>query len=94
MKKLHIWVFYISIFICIMPLFGQKEMNSNVSDSLEIRKNNALSLRFGIDLYRITLSRISDDFNGFEAVTDLKVGKDLFIAMEIGSIETTNKLSN
>lgn len=92
MKKLHIWVFYISIFICIMPLFGQKDVNSNVSDSLEIRKNNTLSLRFGIDLYRITLSQISDDFKGFEAVTDLKVGKDLFIAMEIGSIETTKQV--
>ena len=60
---------------------------------LRCRKNNTLSLRFfGIDLYRITLSQISDDFKGFEAVGDLKVGKDLFIAMEIGSLETTKQV--
>ena len=91
MKKLHIWVFYINIFFCITSLLGQNEINSVATDSLDITKNS-LSLRFGIDLYRITLSQISDDFSGFEAVSDLRVGKDLFIAMEIGSLETTKQV--
>ena len=90
MKKLHIWVFYISIFFGTMPLSGQNEVNSVATDSLEIIKT-PLSLRLGIDLYRITLSQISDDFSGYEAVGDVRIGKDLFVAMEIGSLETKNK---
>ena len=38
MKKLHIWVFYISIFFGTMPLSGQNEVNSVATDSLEIIK--------------------------------------------------------
>ena len=91
MKKLHIWVFYISIFFGTMPLSGQNEVNSVATDSLEIIKT-PLSLRLGIDLYRIALSQISDDFSGYEAVGDVRIGKDLFVAMEIGSLETKKQV--
>ena len=88
MKIMRIWVFYTSVLLSFQLLQGQqqkKEISTEVSDSLRSLEKIPLSFRFGIDLYRIILSQVSDDFNGFEVVGDLRLGEKLFLALEIGN---------
>ena len=65
MKKLHTWVFCISFLSFGFLGFAQKNQTDDtqteeVLDSLQAKEKTPLSLRFGIDLYRITRSQFSD----------------------------------
>lgn len=95
MRRVHIWVFCINLLGGFQLLFAQQE-ETTISiaevDSLEINEKVPLSLRFGIDLYRIVLSQATDDFNGFEAVGDLRLGENFFLATEVGTIEKTKQI--
>ena len=85
MKGLRIWVFYISLLVSFQLLIGQQKeeiVSIEVSDSLTASKKTPLNLRFGVDLYRIILSQVSDDFNGIEIVSDLRLGEKFFLALE------------
>ena len=61
MRRVHIWVFCINLLGGFQLLFAQQE-ETTISiaevDSLEINEKVPLSLRFGIDLYRIVLSQV------------------------------------
>ncbi len=93
MKQKRTWVFYISLLAQLnIGLSQEKEGNLTVNDTIELKNKAPLSLRFGMDLYRLTLSQISDEFNGFEAVGDLRVGEKFFMALEIGNVETTRQV--
>ena len=94
MKIVRIWVFFISLLGGLYGGLGQQEevLPSIVADSLEVKEKIPLTLRFGADLYRIVRSQTSDDFNGFEAVADLRVGEKFFLALELGNVETTRQV--
>jgi hypothetical protein len=94
MKIVRIWVFFISLLGGLYGGLGQQEevLPSIVADSLEVKEKIPLTLRFGADLYRIVRSQTSDDFNGFEAVADLRVGEKFFLALELGNVETTKQV--
>jgi hypothetical protein len=94
MKTMRIWVFFISLLGGLHWGLGQQEevLASIVTDSLEVKEKIPLTLRFGTDLYRIVRSQTSDDFNGFEAVADLRVGEKFFLALELGNVETTQQV--
>lgn len=91
---MRIWVFFISLLGGLHWGLGQQEevLASIVTDSLEVKEKIPLTLRFGTDLYRIVRSQTSDDFNGFEAVADLRVGEKFFLALELGNVETTQQV--
>ena len=80
MKLTRTWVFYISLLSFYYSVSQQNE-DITINDSLNLKKEKSINLRVGFDLYRIILSRVSDDFNGFEIVGDLKVSKDFFIVI-------------
>jgi hypothetical protein len=96
MKQLHIWVFCISLF-GFLDAYGQatvsstQELTTIVQDSLIIEKKTPISLRFGLDLYRLGMSQFNSDYQGFEGVADLRIKKDFYLAMEIGNEETTKE---
>lgn len=94
MKTVRIWVFFISLLGGLHWGLGQQEevLPSIVADSLEVKEKIPLTLRFGTDLYRIVRSQTSDDFNGFEALADLRVGEKFFLALELGNVETTQQV--
>ena len=94
MKTVRIWVFFISLLGGLHWGLGQQEevLASIVTDSLEVKEKIPLTLRFGTDLYRIVRSQTSDDFNGFEALADLRVGEKFFLALELGNVETTQQV--
>jgi len=91
MKIKLTWVFYISL---LSFCYSKAQQNDNIiiNDSLNLKKEKSINLRLGFDLYRIILSRVSDDFNGFEVVGDLKVSEDFFVALELGSLDTTKQV--
>lgn len=91
---MRIWVFFISLLGGLHWGLGQQEevLASIVTDSLEVKEKIPLTLRFGTDLYRIVRSQTSDDFNGFEALADLRVGEKFFLALELGNVETTQQV--
>ena len=58
MKQKRTWVFYISLLAQLNIGFSQeKEGNLIVNDTIELKNKTPLSLRFGMDLYRLTLSQ-------------------------------------
>ena len=91
MKLTHTWVFYISL-LSFCYSVSQENNNITINDSLNLKKEKSINLRVGFDLYRIILSRVSEDFDGFEIVGDLKVSEDFFIALELGSLDITKQV--
>ena len=91
MKLTHTWVFYISL-LSFCYSVSQENDNITINDSLNLKKEKSINLRVGFDLYRIILSRVSDDFDGFEIVGDLKVSEDFFIALELGNLDITKQV--
>ena len=83
MKLTHTWVFYISL-LSFCYSVSQENDNITINDSLNLKKEKSINLRVGFDLYRIILSRVSDDFDGFEIVGDLKVSEEFFYCFRIG----------
>ena len=97
MKKLRIWVFYISILGCWFPLIAQEETQESsfkkevLKDSVYSSKKATLSFRFGLDLYRIGLTQFSNDYSGLELVGDFKISEEFYLAVEVGREETTKQ---
>ncbi len=91
MKLTHTWVFYISL-LSFCYSVSQENDNITINDSLNLKKEKSINLRVGFDLYRIILSRVSDDFDGFEIVGDLKVSENFFIALELGNLDITKQV--
>ena len=88
MKKLRIWGFCISFLSFNLWGFTQEvQLNEKIKnttlDSIKFKGRTPLSLRFGIDLYRLTRSQFSDDYNGIELVGDFQIKKKIFLALEI-----------
>lgn len=95
MKLVRIWVFYISLLLGSQIGHGQQqaeEFSVVISDTLDIEDRIPLSFRFGVDLYRIILSQVENEYNGFEVVADLRLGENLFIALELGDVKTTKQV--
>ena len=91
MKLTHTWVFYISL-LSFCYSVSQENDNISINDSLNLKKEKSINLRVGFDLYRIILSNISDGFDGFEIVGDLKVSENFFIALELGNLDITKQV--
>ena len=91
MKLTHTWVFYISL-LSFCYSVSQENDNITINDSLNLKKEKSINLRVGFDLYRIILSRVSDDFDGFEIVGDFKVNENFFIALELGNLDITKQV--
>ena len=91
MKLTRTWVFYISL-LSFYYSVSQQNDDITINDSLNLKKEKSINLRVGFDLYRIILSRVSDDFDGFEIVGDLKVSENFFIALELGNLDITKQV--
>ena len=94
MKPQHTWVFYISIFIGTLTINGQESATAvlDPADSLDLKSKPPLSLRFGVDLFRIVRSQATKDFQGFEAVADFRISEDLYISAEVGNEQVTKQV--
>ena len=64
----------------------------NSLDSLKSKEKPPLSLRFGVDLFRPILSQVNKEYQGFEAVADFRIKKNLYVAAEAGNEEVTEEV--
>ena len=94
MRFLHTWVFCISLLLGMLTVNGQEIATTvlNPSDSLDLQEKPPISLRFGVDLYRIIRSQAVEDYQGFEAVADLRISENFYIAAEVGNEEVTKQV--
>jgi Domain of unknown function (DUF6048) len=96
MKPLRMLKYFISIIFVMLIFFSASAQNDSlVNDS--IRYTQKYGLRVGIDLSKIVLTAIDDDYTGFEINADYRYSKDLYIAGELGTEEkttTTNFLNS
>ena len=92
---MRIWVLYISLLL-VAQLSKAQENKDIISieplDSLSSQEKIPLKLRLGVDLYRIILSQVNDNFNGYEVVGDFQISEDLFLALELGNVKTTKNV--
>ena len=95
MRQMRIWVLYISLLL-LAQLSTAQENKDIISieplDSLSSQEKIPLKLRLGVDLYRIILSQVNDNFNGYEVVGDFQISEDLFLALELGNVKTTKNV--
>lgn len=83
MKKPHILIFYISIFLLssISTVFAQK------TDSLKVKK--PYSFRLGLDISKPIIGVFNNDFSGFEITGDFRLKNRYYIASELGYTNKT-----
>ncbi|MGB2502452.1 MAG: DUF6048 family protein [Flavobacteriaceae bacterium] len=108
MSNKHTWLFIISCLFLSMVTVAQEneETTEEISEETAektteenfeekpIKESVTLALRAGIDLYKPIRTQFDKEFQGLEFVGDLKVGKRLYIASEIGTEKRTIEYEN
>lgn len=80
-------IFSLSLSFCFVAMYAQNEK----ADSLPT-KTERYGLRVGLDIYRIGLSTINDNYKGLELAGDFRISKKYYLAAEIGNEnKTTNE---
>jgi len=80
----------LSIFVNAQELQPKDSINEKIVESKLTKSTpQTFALRAGIDIYRPIQSYFDSDFKGFELVGDLNFYKNLFAAVEIGSLKKT-----
>ena len=77
----------INILIFLVSFCGLSQTNKT-KDSVEYKQK--YGIRLGVDLSRIVLSVIDDDYNGIELAGDYRLKENLFIAGELGDETRTD----
>ncbi len=90
MKQLHIYLFFINIFLSI----GGISQETKVSARDTLPPGEKYGLRVGIDISRLVRTAVNDDYSGFEIVGDYRIYKDFYIAGEIGNESLTRDEEN
>ena len=74
MKKVHIWLFIISLSTSIYWTTAQEpleEIEEEVVDTLKKRGKKPYTIRFGLDLSKPVMAQLDKDFFGLELVGDI-----------------------
>lgn len=83
MKKAHISIFCISLFL--LSIGGS--INAQTKDSLKVK--NPYSLRLGVDISKPIIGVFDNKFSGFEITGDFRFKNRYYIASEVGFTEKT-----
>ncbi len=85
MKNKHIWLFIInSLFLSLVAVAQEQDLKE-----VSKKEHKSFPLRVGLDLYKLVYSQFDKDYRNFEIVGDLHIGKQLYIATEIGNEKRT-----
>ena len=97
MKKVHIWLFIISLF---SPLWTNaqelvQEANEEIIevavDTFKRREKKAYTIRFGIDLSKPVMAQMDKDYFGLEFVGDIRLFSEFYGAIELGNERKTQQ---
>lgn len=74
--------YFISTYFLCCFFIGQAQQKTTTKDSVSHKQK--YGLRVGVDLSRLTISGIEDNFTGFEIAGDYRVSQSYFLAVELG----------
>lgn len=96
MKKVHIWLFTISLTLTVSGLSSQEvvaeeALAEEVIDTLKKREKKPYTLRFGIDLSKPVMAQMDKDYFGLELVGDIRLYSEFYGAVELGNEKKTQQ---
>ena len=91
MKKIHIWLFIISLLAPIYLTTAQELVEQEVVDSLKKREKKPYTIRIGMDLSKPIMAQLDKDFFGLELVGDIKLFSEFYGAIELGNERKTQQ---
>jgi hypothetical protein len=83
-----------SITFFFIVVFSYSQENENTIDlhpKDTIKRTEAYGFRAGIDLSKILISSLDDDYTGIELVGDYRISQNLYLAAEIGNENKTKQ---
>ena len=96
MKKVHIWLFIISLFTSLCCTSAQeliqevKEvLKEEVVDTINKREKKPYTIRFGMDLSKPLMAQLNKDYFGLELVGDIRLFSEFYGAIELGNERKT-----
>ena len=96
MKKVHIWLFTISLTLTVSGISSQEivaeeALAEEVIDTLKKREKKPYTLRFGIDLSKPVMAQMDKDYFGLELVGDIRLYSEFYGAVELGNEKKTQQ---
>ena len=91
MKKIHIWLFIISILAPVYWTTAQELIKEEVFDTLNKREKKPYTIRFGMDLSKPVMAQLDKDFFGLELVGDIRLFSEFYGAIELGNERKTQQ---
>ena len=97
MKKVHIWLFIISLTLTVSWVNAQEIVADEVLvteeavDTLKKREKKPYTIRFGIDLSKPVMAQMDKDYFGLELVGDIRLYSEFYGAVELGNETKTQQ---
>ena len=98
MKKVHIWLFIISLFTSLCCTSAQElvqevkeALKEEVVDTINKREKKPYTIRFGVDLSKPLMAQLNKDYFGLELVGDIRLFSEFYGAIELGNERKTQQ---
>ncbi len=91
MKKVHIWLFTISLLAAVHWTTAQEIVEEEVVDTLKKREKKPYTIRFGLDLSKPFMSQLDKGYFGLELVGDIRLFSEFYGAIELGNEKKTQQ---
>lgn len=91
MKKVHIWLFIISLLAAVHWTTAQEIVEEEVVDTLKKREKKPYTIRFGLDLSKPFMTQLDKGYFGLELVGDIRLFSEFYGAIELGNEKKTQQ---
>lgn len=91
MKKVHIWLFIISLLAAVHWTTAQEIVEEEVVDTLKKREKKPYTIRFGLDLSKPFMAQLDNGYFGLELVGDVRLFSEFYGAIELGNEKKTQQ---
>ena len=91
MKKVHIWLFIISLLAAVHFTTAQEIVEEEVVDTLKKREKKPYTIRFGLDLSKPFMTQLDKGYFGLELVGDIRLFSEFYGAIELGNEKKTQQ---
>ena len=91
MKKVHIWLFTISLLAAVHWTTAQEIVEEEVVDTLKKREKKPYTIRFGLDLSKPFMTQLDKGYFGLELVGDIRLFSEFYGAIELGNEKKTQQ---
>ena len=91
MKKVHIWLFIISLLAAVHFTTAQEIVEEEVVDTLKKREKKPYTIRFGLDLSKPFMAQLDKGYFGLELVGDIRLFSEFYGAIELGNEKKTQQ---